>query len=222
MPELIVSFVSTHPDISITATYSSSGTALQQVRRGAPVDAVVLASPLPVGTLIKEGFADKKSQRSVATNRLVLAGPENSKPLSLSQLDSLAADQHLAIGDPHLAPVGQYARVALRRAGLWESVQNNLVLGRNVAMVLAYVRRGEVRAGIVYETDVRGMKDAVILDTLDDAPLGEVVAAVTATTERRRLRAAEFVDFLTTPTAVALFSKHGFGPSISSLNGEGG
>ena len=183
---------------------------------------VVLASPLPIDALIDEGLADEKSRRSVATNRLVLAGPENSKPLSLNQLDSLAANQHLAIGDPHLAPVGQYAQITLRRAGLWESVQNNLVLGRNVAMVLAYVRRGEVRAGIVYQTDVRGMKDVTILDTLDGAPPVEVVAAVTAPTERRQRLAAEFVDFLTTTTAAALFSKHGFGPSPSGLDGTGG
>ena len=50
-------------------------------------------------------------------------------------------------------PVGKYARGALTKHGVWSAVEDSLVRSDSVRSTLAFVDRGEVAPGIVYETD---------------------------------------------------------------------
>jgi molybdate transport system substrate-binding protein len=69
------------------------------------------------------------------------------------------------VGDPRTVPAGEYARDYLRAKGVWDALQPRLVMGANVAAVLAYARRGEAVAAVVYDTELHGLDDLVALDT---------------------------------------------------------
>ena len=53
---------------------------------------------------------------------------------------------------------------ALEKLGAWKALEGRVVLGGNVAAVLAYVERGEVAAAIVYRTEVPGAAGIEVLD----------------------------------------------------------
>ena len=208
MPEIVEAFRRSEGG-DIVVSYGASGVLRRQVEGGAPIDAVVLAGAEPVDALSRKGLADPDSRRIVATNRLVLIGPVGSRPLTFATLDLLPGDARIAIADPRTVPAGQYARQALRGLGLWERLQDKLVYGGHVASVLAYVRRGEVEAAVVYATEASGVERLVVLDeaTGDWAPLPRVVAAVTGPGSPRAHR---FIGFLTTAPGQEIFRRHGF------------
>ncbi len=209
MPALVAAYEARHPGVRVALTYGASGDLRRQVEGGAPIDAVVFASAGPVDSLVRAGLVAPGSRKVVATNQLVLVGPPGGPRLTFRTLGTLGPRELLAVGDPGAVPAGQYARDSLKELGLWESLRGRMVLGGDVAAVLAYARRGEVAAAIVYRTEVRGLSDVVLLDEArgEWAPRPEVVAGAA-----REGRAADFVAFLGAPGALALWQEHGFGP----------
>ena len=213
LPELARVYQAAHPGVRVTMTYGSSGDLQKQVEGGAPVDAVMFASGKPVDALIAKGSAERPSRRVLATNELVLIGPKGGRPISFATLDSLAPGEMLAIGDPGAVPAGQYAREYLTALGKWRALDGKLVLGGAVAAVLAYARRGEVAAAIVYRTELRGITDVVVLDTATgpSAPRPEVVAAVVSAA-RAAGEASAFLAFVASPEGRKILADFGFGP----------
>ncbi len=211
MPELVRTFVEQDGETEIVVTYGGSGTLREQVEAGAPIDAVIFAGGPPVDQLIEGGHADAKSRRIVATNRLVLIGPRGSAPIRFETIERVPAGEMIAIGDPISVPVGSYAAEAFRNLGKWEALQDRLVFGGRVAAVLAYARRGEVAAAVVYRTDARGLEDVVVLDEARGAwaPRPEVVAAVT-NGGVAAARAHAFLDFLGSPRGREILERYGF------------
>jgi len=212
MPELIKAFRAREGGPDLAVTYGASGDLRKQVESGAPIDAVLFANAKPVDELIAKRQADAATRRVVATNRLVLIGPKGAKPLTFATIDQIAAGEFLAIGEPAAVPAGQYAKDYLIKLGKWDPLQGRLVFGGDVAAVLAYARRGEVAAAIVYETEVNAINDVVVFEeaTGEGAPRAEVVVAVTGE-GHAGARSAAFLEFLSTAEAQTIFQKHGFG-----------
>jgi molybdate transport system substrate-binding protein len=219
IPDLMKGFSAKHPGVIVLPTYGSSGELRKQVEGGAPIDGVIFASAKPVDDLIKAGRVDVASRRVIATNELVLIGPKTNqttkpqKPLTFASLSSLPADEKLAIGDPGAVPAGQYARDVLQKLGVWEGLQGRLVLGSDVGAVLAYARRGEVAAAIVYKTDIQGLTDVALLDEAkgDWAPRAEVVIGIVKGSKGEEM-ARSFFEFLVSADGQRILAERGFGP----------
>jgi len=219
MPDLIKAYGAKHPGVSVLPTYGSSGELRKQVEGGAPLDGVIFANAKPVDDLIKAGRVDEASRRVVATNQLVLIAPkdknkQNPTPnLSFASLSSLPAGDKLAIGDPGAVPAGQYARDAFQKLGVWEGLQGRLVLGSDVGAVLAYARRGEVAAAIVYKTDIQGLTDVTLLDEAkgDWVPRAEVVVGLVKGSKGEEA-ARSFLNFLGSADGQKILADRGFGP----------
>jgi molybdate transport system substrate-binding protein len=219
IPDLMKGFSAKHPGVIVLPTYGSSGELRKQVEGGAPIDGVIFASAKPVDDLIKAGRVDEASRRVVATNELVLIGPKDKNtnklptPLTFASLSSLPADEKLAIGDPGAVPAGQYARDVLQKLGVWEGLQGRLVLGSDVGAVLAYARRGEVAAAIVYKTDIQGLTDVALLDEAkgDWAPRAEVVIGIVKGSKSEGM-ARSFFEFLVSADGQRILAERGFGP----------
>ena len=187
----------------VRVTYGASGSLQRQIEGGAPISGVLFASRAPVDRLIAKGLVVPHSRRQVATNQLVLIAPSSGPralQLTFRTLETLPPDAKLAIGDPAAVPAGAYARETLQRLGSWQRLKDRLVYGGDVAMVLAYARRGEIDAAIVYRTDIRGVDDVTVLDHASAAwsPTPEVVVAVTAAA-RNQPAITHFLDFVASP-----------------------
>src|SRR3546814_12348999 len=77
--------------------------------------------------------------------------------------------------DPAHVPAGIYARQALQALGLWDQVADRLAPAANVRAALALVDRGEVPAGIVYETDAAISPRVRIVDAFPDEATPPIV-----------------------------------------------
>lgn len=207
LPALAKAYEAKRPGLTIRATYGASGDLQKQVEGGAPIDVVMFASDKPVEALVRARLVVSKSV--VATNALVLIGPKGGRAVTFATIDALPANEKIAIGDPGAVPAGQYAREYLTALGKWDALRGRLVLAGDVSAVLAYARRGEVAAAIVYRTEVRGIADVVVLDEASGplAPRPEVVAGPVAGGEKN-----DFVAFAASPEGQRIFAEFGFGP----------
>jgi molybdate transport system substrate-binding protein len=213
MPELIAAYEASGRAgaMHLTATYAASGDLKRQVEAGAPVDVVVFAGRRPLDDLVAEGRVDAASCRSVASNELVLVGKKSGPAVTFESLETLAPGESVAMGDPRMVPAGEYARDYLRALGKWDEVQMRAVTGSNVAAVLAYVRRGEATAGIVYATELRGVTDVVVLDVAH-GPLAPRPRVVAGAVRGGSKDAAGFLEFIASAAGQRILASFGFGP----------
>ena len=93
---------------------------------------------------------------------LIVPAGAKDPPQSFDDLQNGERVQTIAIGQPKTVPAGKYAMQVLTRFG--SMGKQRLIYGTNVRQVLDYVERGEVTAGIVYQTDamVRAHKVRVV------------------------------------------------------------
>ena len=107
-------------------------------------------------------------------------------------------------------PYGRYAQQALTQLGAWPKAQSRLVRTENVRVALAFVERGEVGAGIVYETDAaasRKARIAAIFPPDSHAPISYPFAVVA---RNDSAAARQFIEFLGSPAAADVWRRHGF------------
>jgi len=193
---------------------NSGGSAvlLQQIRRGAPADLLISASPDEIERLVEEGLAVASTRRRLASNRLVrVVAADATVPSSINDLAGKKFDT-IVVANPRTAPLGRYTRQALVALELWERLGPRTVQTEHARYALDYVARGEVAAGVVYVTDAQLHRDRVrrgpeIPVRLHDPIEYEGVVLEGAS---RFEAAAAALDWLTTPVARAVLDRHGF------------
>lgn len=193
--------------IAVRFHFASSLSLVNQVKREAPADLLISASPNAV-----ELLGDRvRSSRTVATNQLVLVGRPGEAPEG-PWMGILGKDSsRLAIGDPKTVPAGQYAREALEHLELWEPLEPRLVFALNVRAALALVRAGNVEVAVVYASDVLGVEQEVkvLYEFPPDshAPIEYPALVLTGEAEDE---AGRFAEYLLSPDAQEAFREAGF------------
>ena len=203
----------TRTGVRVDASYAASSVLAKQIEAGAPADAFFSADLAWVDYLDERGLLKRGSRRDVLGNSLVLIAPADS-PLRLSvapgfDLTAALGEGRLATADPDSVPAGKYARAALTKLGVWQSVSDRLVRGENVRAALAYVARGEAPLGIVYQTDAQAEKRVRVVGVFPEDSHPPITYPL-ALTVRARPEAARFADFLASETARQIFTRYGF------------
>jgi molybdate transport system substrate-binding protein len=195
-------------------SYAASSALARQLEAGARADVFFSADLEWMDYVQARNLIDRATRRNALSNRLVLVAPADSKiELKITPGFALGAalgsSGRLATGDPESVPVGKYARAALTSLGVWNEVADRLVRADNVRSALAFIARGEVPLGIVYETDAKVEKRVRVVDFFPADSHPPIVYPV-ATTGQARAGARTFVDFLQTAPAQDIFKKYGF------------
>lgn len=191
--------------------FASSGVLARQIESGAPADLYISANRRWMDWLEERGMTVGRAV-SLLGNRLVLIQPaEASVVLTLdATLPRHLAGQRLALGDPDHVPAGIYGKAALQSLGLWDALEDRIVRMPNVRAALLLVERGEAAAGIVYATDAAiSPRVRVAADFPADShpPIDYPVAVVSG---GRTAAADDFLRFLQSEPATAVFRRHGF------------
>ncbi|MXV06217.1 MULTISPECIES: molybdate ABC transporter substrate-binding protein [unclassified Xanthomonas] len=200
----------------VQVSYAASSTLARQVEQGAPADVFVSADQEWMDYLQQRKLIDPALRRDLLGNTLVLVAPAAStaqvdlrKPGAL--LAALGAQGRLAVGQTASVPAGKYARAALQALGQWDSVQPRLAESESVRSALMLVARGEAPLGIVYGSDAQAEPKVRVVATFpadSHAPIVYPVAPLRASAQAQA--AADFVRWLGTPPAQAIFRRHGF------------
>jgi len=196
----------------VVFSFAGTGTLARQIEAGAPADVFVSADAAWMDYVLEKGAVQPESMRDIASNVVVLIGPEGSAPLDLAAEgleDRLGADR-LAIADPETVPAGRYGKAALETLGLWQAVSGSLAPMENVRIALASVARGDTPLGVVYKTDAAVDPDVAILFEFpeDSHPPIRYLAALTKA--RNHPGAAAFLDFLAGPATRDILHSLGF------------
>lgn len=154
-----VAFEAAHPTVDLIVSTAGSQTLRMQIEQGAQADLFASANPDHADALVNQGLANQP--QTFARNALALVVPADN-PAQITQLSDLPRAQRVVLGDAAV-PAGQYARQALNRAGISDTVR---VVSResNVRLVLAKVVLGEADAALVYRTDARDRPGVRVID----------------------------------------------------------
>ncbi|SEP72436.1 molybdate ABC transporter substrate-binding protein [Thalassovita taeanensis] len=203
-------------DTGNTATLSFVGSSAlaRQIEAGAPADLFISANTDWMDRLESAGLLQPGSRADLLGNALVLIGHgADHAPVTLtSQLDlpSLLGPGKLAMALIDAVPAGIYGKAALTHLGLWNSIAPQVAQTDNVRAALALVARGEAPMGIVYATDAAADPSVTVLAEFpaDSHPPITYPAAVLA--DSTAPEAPALLTFLQSPTAMAIFLRHGF------------
>jgi molybdate transport system substrate-binding protein len=208
-------YVAAHPGVTIVPNFASSGTCQQQIEQGVPCDVFLSAARLQMDNLENRGLLLAGSRIDLLNNRLVLIVPSAST-LGITGFVDLAsaAVKRIAIGDPASVPAGSYARDTLESLGLYDTLQSKLVMAANVRQALAYVETGDADAGMVFSTDALVSSRVKVVASAPDKINSLIAYPVAITKSSKNADAAlEYIDFLRSASAMAIFEEYGFSPS---------
>ena len=211
MTELGVVFENEHADIKVVFNFASSGSLLQQMLHGAPVDVFASANQKYMNDAQEKGLVLEGTRKDFVRNTLVLALPADAENVPGTMEDlATSAFSRIALGNPDSVPAGRYARESLQAYNLWDSLSEKFVYGNSVRQVLDYLRRGEVDAGLVYSTDAKIGGDKVKV-ALEPGKHKEIVYPIAVMQSSEHVEASQqFVDFVLSESGQALFKEFGF------------
>jgi molybdate transport system substrate-binding protein len=209
---IVERFEQAHPGLDVSVNNGPSGMLARQIEDGAPVDVFVSAGWPEIDRL-----RDKKliagEPLVVAKNRLVVVVPVGSPWIGRDPRALLTSPEviHVASGDPATVPFGAYAKQALTAAGLWEQIEPKLVLASEVRQALTYADQKSVDAAIVYATDAKIAKEAVLLGEVPGSQGLKIETIAVRTTRATAPAAAAFLAELTSAASRETLRAAGFG-----------
>ena len=226
LTEIAEDYKEVAPDVTLTFNFDSSGTLKTQIQEGAACDVFLSAGQKQMDQLDAaadpavntEGlnFVAEGSRLDLLENKVTLCVPEGN-PAGIESFDDLA--DKLAAGTVLMAmgnsdvPVGQYTQKILAYYGLDEAALADagvLTYGTNVKEVTTQVTEGSVDCGIIYGTDAFSA-GLTPVDTATAEMCGQVIyPAAVLKTSAHPAEAQAFLDYLSTPQAMAVFEAVGF------------
>lgn len=212
LPELERLFSQSRQGVRVKSSFGASGNFVAQIRKGAPFEVFMSADQRYPATLVDDGLAVADTLTHYATGHIVLW---SARPLTDIQRGLMMLTQprfrHIAIANPEHAPYGQAAKRALEAAGLWSAIDHKLVRGENVAQALQFVQSGNADIGVIAlsllkQPAFKGTRYYEIPQHFYP-PIRHYAVVITRAKDLRLAR--EFVTFLLTPEAQAVFTRFG-------------
>ena len=226
LTELSNAYMEENPNVDIVLNFDSSGTLKTQIQEGADCDVFISAGQLQMDQLDAnadpsvntEGldFVLEDSRFDILENKVALAVPDDN-PKNINSYDDMKAGLEdgsilLAMGNSDV-PVGQYTQKILTYLALDETAlanAGNITYGSNVKEVTTQVSEAAVDCGIIYQTDAYSA-GLTVVDTATPEMCGQVIypAAVLNVSKNPDV-AKDYLDFLTSDDADAVFEEVGF------------
>jgi molybdate transport system substrate-binding protein len=198
---------------SAAFSFAASSTLAKQIEAASYADVFISADTDWMDYLDKKGLIVEATRHNLLGNRLVLISPADLKiQIKIKPHFDLAraiGNGRLAIAAPDTVPAGKYAKASLTALGVWDSVSGHLAQAENVRVALAYVSRGEAPLGIVYTTDAMSDPRVRVVDTFPDDTHAPILYPAALTKDAKPV-AKEFLDYLGSADARAVFEKAGF------------
>ena len=198
----------------VTLSFAASSALAKQVEQGAPADLFLSADRKWMTYLEDKDLVQKDTVKDLLGNRLVLVGGPDAPALDLHEGADLAAalgaGGRLAVGLTASVPAGIYAKQALERLKMWDSVKDRLAEAETGRAALSLVSRGEAPLGIVYETDAKADRSVKQLGIFPEDSHDPIVYPAALTKTARGQGPAAFLAYLGAPKAREAFEKAGF------------
>ena len=215
LPEVADAFTA-ETGLQVRLSFGSTGNFARQIREGAPFEVFMAADESFIAALEAEGLT-RDAGDVYALGRIVVMVPNASPLVADGRLDTLArmlADGQItrfAIANPDHAPYGMRAREALVTRGIWDDLQDVMVLGENVSQAAQFALSGNAEGGIIAyslalapEIAPRGRHALIPEDW--HAPLRQRMVLLNGA----GAVAEAFYDYIQQPAAREIMDRYGF------------
>ena len=235
MQEVAAKYNEEHPNVKITFNADSSGKLLTQIEEGYTCDVFFSAAQKQMNQLEEDGLVVEGTRADVVNNQVVVIKRKDTES-AVTGLADIGKASSIALADGSV-PVGRYTRTALMNLGILPEVEDASVYNTaevsdalggveiseqgNVSQVLTAVVEGSCEVGTTYYSDTYGFEDQVdILEKVSYDVTGNVIYPVCQVvndeaTDAQKAAAADFVSFITSDTAKAIFDSYYFDTNIN-------
>jgi len=219
LPEVIEGYKTDKglPNQEIEVTFASSGKLYSQIISGAPYDIFLAANQDFPAQLLNEVFKGDASHTPFTYTQGQLSIYSATKAVgvfdqnTLTELLNSNNKSKITIANPELAPYGASAKSYLQTQNLYEALiaQKRLIQAENIGQAFQYAHTGSVDYGFVAHSQVIAMKATpehfyLLPPTSYPAILQDGILIT------NEANAADFTDYLRSPTGQAYFSRAGY------------
>ena len=195
-------------------SYAASSALAKQIEAGAPADLFISADLDWMKYLSGKKLIQKETEVRLLGNKLVLIAPKASaEPVKITpdfDLAGLLKGGHLAMANTDAVPAGKYGKAALKKLGIWKSVEGRIAQAQNVRAALKLVATGEAPYGIVYQTDAHAEPSVKIVGEFPGESYPPIIYPAALVAGSKNPDAAAFLKYMQTAKAKKLFEKQGF------------
>ena len=219
LPEVIKGYKTDKglPDQEIEVTFASSGKLYSQIISGAPYDIFLAANQDFPAQLLNEVFKGDANHTPFTYTQGQLSIYSATKAVgvfdqnTLTELLNSNDKSKITIANPELAPYGASAKSYLQTQNLYEALiaQKRLIQAENIGQAFQYAHTGSIDYGFVAHSQVIAMKAVpehfyLLPPTSYPAILQDGILIT------NEANAADFTDYLRSPTGQAYFSRAGY------------
>lgn len=197
-------------------SFAASSALARQIAAKAPADLFFSADQEWMDWLAARNLIVSSTRADLLTNRLVIVAPAKSRvslavrpgfPLAAA----LGSGGRLALADPDAVPAGRYAKEALTRLKVWQSIEGSVARAENVRAAMALVARGAAPLGIVYATDARADSAVRVAGWIPENTHMTIVYPVARLAASANPEAEAFRRYLISAEGKVIFRRYGFG-----------
>ncbi|WAI01668.1 molybdate ABC transporter substrate-binding protein [Methanogenium organophilum] len=202
----------------IKYTYSGSAQLLSQMELLQEGDCYMPGARAYIDSAAEKGYIN--NSEDVIYHVLAIA-VEPGNPQNITCLKDLTEDGvKVAIGEPTGNAVGKATQKIYEKAGLWEELQDNIVVrSGTVNELLVYMNMKQADAAIIWE-DLLDNSDIEHVDIPQEEGFIKVVPVGTLSFSDKPTEAQAFADFVASDEGKAIFVKHGFETYPSEKYGD--
>ena len=219
LPEIIEGYKTDKglPNQEIEVIFASSGKLYSQIISGAPYDIFLAANQDFPAQLLNEVFKGDANHTPFTYTQGQLSIYSATKAVgvfdqnTLTELLNSNDKSKITIANPELAPYGASAKSYLQTQNLYDALiaQNRLIQAENIGQAFQYAHTGSVDYGFVAHSQVIAMKATpehfyLLPSTSYPAILQDGILIT------NEANAADFMDYLRSPTGQAYFSRAGY------------
>ncbi|MCR4841936.1 MAG: molybdate ABC transporter substrate-binding protein [Eubacterium sp.] len=206
----------TNPGVDIVLTTGSSGDLMTQIEAadGVDIDIFFSAALKQMDQLTEEGYVDSANTVNLLKNEIVLIAAKGADT-SVTGFSNITDASSIALAD-ETVPVGSYAREAFDSLGISVDDFAEVNTCSDVSAVKESVKEGSNEVGVVYYSDYYSVKDDVeLVEICDQSLYSECIYPVSlvnnsAATDAQKAAAEDFLEFLQTDEAKAIFEEYMF------------
>jgi molybdenum ABC transporter molybdate-binding protein len=209
--QILAEFTLREPTIRVRTIFGASNELADHLLAGAPGDVFITAEQSQLDRLEAADLVAARSRQVVAKNGLAIVGSAKVGPVT-KPADLLSPKlRHVVLAEP-ACPLGQYSKVYLEKAGVYEKLLANALLVDNSRAVLTAVASGAAQAGVAFSSDAAAERAWKVLFSVPTAKAAVMYASAIIDRGTRMEESQRLSEFLTSATAARCYRRCGLKP----------
>ena len=205
----IVAAFKTETGHDVALSFGSTGQLYTQITQDAPFEVFLAADTERPENAVADGLAKAGNKFTYAIGKIVLWSKDAALVKDGETL-SAGGFEKIAIANPETAPYGAAAVEAMKKLGVYDTLQPKIVQGNNISQTLQFIDTGNAELGFVALSQLAGVEGGSRWEVPADLYTPIKQDAVLLDKGAGNEAATAFFAFLKSGTATAIIEKYGY------------